>query len=164
MAQRIAMSFVFQQMLKEMSTKLSMEQKERIERQVDTKLVKVLGSDWSKLPVTGPRMMVLVIILNTVLLPFGVAPAVLAEVAMRKGKEYNVERRFVQLIESSKGEFSKEKLQEFKEYASKTGDSVKNMLSTIISSGVETTKGLMNRGKNLLSDLSSKKSREADKE
>ena len=87
MAQKIALSFVLQQILKDFGPSLSEDQKEKIESQVDSKLAKTLGTDWSKLPVTGPRMMVLVIVLNVVLLPFGIAPALLADVVISKGKD-----------------------------------------------------------------------------
>ncbi|MHA2251242.1 MAG: hypothetical protein ACXAD7_12835 [Candidatus Kariarchaeaceae archaeon] len=156
MAQKIALSFVFQQILKEIGPSLSKEQKEKIESQVDSKLAKTLGSDWSKLPVTGPRMMVLVIVLNVVLLPFGIAPALLADVVISKGKELEVDRKFIQLIETAKGDFSRDKLNEFSKYAESAGKTIGESLNTIISEGIEVTKGIVKRGKGFLTNLANR--------
>ncbi len=156
MAQKIAMSFVLQQVLKELGPRISSEEKLKIESQVDSRLVKVLGSDWSKLPATGPRMMALVLILNVVLLPLGIAPALLADIAVKKGKEYGIDRKFVSLLENSKGDFSREKLQEFKAYANKAGSSIGKILEIILSEGKETTKTIVKQGKVIFNGISAK--------
>jgi hypothetical protein len=149
MSQRIVMSFVLQQFLKELGPRISNEQKEKIENQVDSKLARVLGNDWTRLPVTGPRMMILVIILNAVLLPFGIAPSILADIAIKKGKSYEVDQKFVRLLENAKGDFSKQRIEEFSKYTGKTF----SFFSAIISESIETTKAISAQGKDIVTYL-----------
>ena len=91
MAQRIALGFLLEKILKEVTTNVNEEHKSKIEQEVDNKLITLFGSDWSRLPVTGPRMMAMILVLNVALLPFGIVPATLIEVAITKSKEHNVE-------------------------------------------------------------------------
>ena len=90
MAQKIALGFLIDKIVKELTANMNQEHKNKIENEINSKLISVFGSDWSRLPATGPRMMAVVFILNLTLLPFGIVPATLLDVAIKKSKEYDI--------------------------------------------------------------------------
>ncbi|MHA2028625.1 MAG: hypothetical protein ACW99A_01055 [Candidatus Kariarchaeaceae archaeon] len=155
MAQRIALGFLLEKILKEATVNINEEHKSKIEKDVDNKLISIFGSDWSRLPVTGPRMMVMIFALNVVLLPFGIVPATLIEIAISKSKEYDVEDRFVQLLQNAKlsREDSKEKLKEMLDYAGEAGKNVRGKLDIFSDEAGEAVSRMFTKSKDIFGKI-----------
>ena len=103
-------------------------------------------------------MMAMILILNIALLPFGIIPATLAEVAIAKSREHGVEDRFVQIMQTAKlaGEGSKEKLSELIDYAGEAGKNVKEKLTSFTDETGSTVSRLFDKSKKLFGKLSTK--------
>lgn len=129
----MALGFLLSKILKDVTSNVNEEHRSKIQQDVDNRLVTIFGTDWSKLPVTGPRMMVMVLVLNVALLPFGIVPATIFEVAIVKSKEYEIDNKFAFMLQNAKlaGEGSKEKFSDLIEYAGEAGTNVKEILRNI---------------------------------
>lgn len=164
MAQGILLGYIVERMLKEFGASIGEDHKSEVEKTVDSRLVKALGSDWTRLPLSGKRMMVLIIILNSVLLPKGVTPATIADAAIKKGKEYDLDDKFMGLMESvqDSSHISKEKLDEFAEYAGEKGRTATGFLKDVTSDITDGVKTLFTKGKSFVSKNKSEEEEEEE--
>jgi hypothetical protein len=146
------LSFAFQNMLKEFQPNVPQDQQQAVENDMEGKIKKVLGSNWATLPITGPRMMVLVLIMNYVLLPYGITPANIADKAIEKGREYEVDRKFADLMEQAKstaettGHFTSETVRELTKYSEEKGKQIGDSLTEILGPAIENAKEAIDNG------------------
>lgn len=154
----MALGFLLSKILKDVTSNVNDEHKSKIQRDVDNRLITIFGSDWSKLPVTGPRMMVMVLVLNVALLPFGIVPATIFEVAIIKSKKYGIDNKFAQMLQNVKlvGEGSKDKFSELIEYAGEAGSNVKEKLRNFTDETGSVVGKLLDKTKIIFGKLSSK--------
>ncbi len=73
-----------------------------VDQIVNKGMSKSFGDSWDMLPVTGPRMMALIFILNSVLGSKGITPKTVAETAISKAKEFNLDEKTTQFLEKIK--------------------------------------------------------------
>ena len=158
MAQKIALGFLLDKIMKDLTANMNQEHKNKIEKEVNSKLVSVFGTNWSRLPVTGPRMMAAIFVLNLTLIPFGIVPATLFDVAIKKSKEYDVEDRFIQALQNTKqgSGLSKTKINEILNYAGEAGENVKHKLKKLGDEAGGTLNKLITRSKGAFGKISSK--------
>ncbi|MCE7733366.1 MAG: hypothetical protein GPJ54_00715 [Candidatus Heimdallarchaeota archaeon] len=154
----MALGFLLSKILKDVTSNVNDEHKSKIQQDVDNRLITIFGADWSKLPVTGPRMMVMVLILNVALLPFGIVPATIFEVAIIKSKEYGVDNKFATMLQNTKlaSEGSKEKFSDLIEYAGEAGTNVKEKLSFLTDETGSAVTKLFDKTKKIFGKLGSK--------
>lgn len=102
-----------------------------INQVVNKGMSKSFGDSWDMLPITGPRMMALVFILNSVLGTKGVTPKMIAETAIAKAKEFNIDEKSTQLLEKIKmtNTISKD---DIKSFASNLGDQAKEQVNELM--------------------------------
>jgi hypothetical protein len=157
------LSIAFQNLLKEFQPKVPQDQQQAVENDMENKIKKVLGNNWATLPITGPRMMVLVLIMNYVLLPYGITPSNIADKAIEKGREYEVDRKFADLMEQAKhtaettGQFTSETISDLTKYSEEKGKQIGETLTEVlgpafenameaIDNGIEKGKGFLATG------------------
>jgi hypothetical protein len=146
------LSFAFQNLLKEFQPKVPEADQEAVEDDMQKRIKKVLGSNWATLPITGPRMMVLVLIMNYVLLPYGITPANIAEHAIGKSKEYELDRRFDELMSQAKqtaentGQFTSDTVKELTRYSEEKGKKIGETLKEVLGPTLENAKEAIDTG------------------
>ncbi len=164
MAQKIALGFILDKMIKDLTANMNQEHKNKIEKEINNKLVTVFGTDWSRLPATGPRMMALIFVLNLTLLPFGIVPATLLDVALKKSKEYNIEDQFIQTLKNTKhgGEISKKMINDILNYAGEAGKNVMFKLNNLGDDAGDTLNKLLAKSKGFLGKISKRSENKKD--
>ena len=127
-----------------------------INKAINAGMSKSFGESWDVLPVTGPRMMALVFILNTVLGSQGITPKKIAEVATTKAKDLQLDDKVTKFLETikTKNKFSAD---DIKSFANSLGDQakgqVKEMLDVVHNVNVWGTLGSVG---NAVSDIGEK--------
>ncbi len=106
---------------------------------VNQGMSKSFGEDWGILPVTGPKMMALVFILNSVLASQGITPKTIAEVASRKAQEMNLNEHVISFLDKVKisNTLSKEDLKaSASAFGEQAKDQVKGLVDLIDTEGI----------------------------
>lgn len=98
---------------------------------VNQGMSKSFGDSWDMLPVTGPRMMALIFILNSVLGSKGITPKKVAETAIAKAKEFNLDEKSTQFLEKIKKTNSISP-EEIKAFASNLGGQAKDQVNELL--------------------------------
>ncbi|MCY3411120.1 MAG: hypothetical protein INQ03_05715 [Candidatus Heimdallarchaeota archaeon] len=164
MSKRTLMKFAVNNVLSEVVSNLPNDKAAEVEQRVESDLAKKLGDEWTDLPVTGPTMLVLFVILNYTLLPLGVTPATITDSIISKVKEHDIDDKAIDLLDNVKsgiktsGEYSSEKLNELTEYVTTFADNsaigtfvktelkqTSNFISTGISGGIGKSKSLFKK-------------------
>ncbi len=102
-----------------------------VDQIVNKGMSKSFGDSWDMLPVTGPRMMALIFILNSVLGSKGITPKTVAETAISKAKEFNLDEKTTQFLEKIKMTNSISS-DEIKAFASNLGDQAKDQVNELM--------------------------------
>ncbi|MDH5401422.1 MAG: hypothetical protein OEZ01_15675 [Candidatus Heimdallarchaeota archaeon] len=159
MASKILMSLVMDGVMKELAERVPEDKKIQVENEISKKLGKSLGNDWKKLPTSGPRMMALYLVMNLVLVPYGITPMLILDAIIKKGKNYELDDKYNELLESGreqlkdKGEYTKEKLSEFIDYSEGAGKKIGENLKEIMGIGAKNLKQTLNKSKSYLKNL-----------
>ena len=102
-----------------------------INKAINAGMSKSFGESWDVLPVTGPRMMALVFILNTVLGSQGITPKKIAEVATTKAKDLNLDDKVTKFLETIKAK-NKFSADDVKSFANSLGDQAKSQVKEML--------------------------------
>ena len=141
------------QLLEDLSPDIPEGKQPEIENEVSLRLGSVLGKNWALMPVTGPYMMLTVLILNYLLIPIGITPVSIADKAITKGKNMELDHKFTELMISAKdsarisGEFTSEKIKELTAYSEVKGKEIGAVLKDLAGDGFELSKQVFNQGK-----------------
>lgn len=96
MAQKIVLGYVLDNVLRDIAKKSEFSDESGVRRQIDSRLTSVLGQSWTDLPISGPRMMALLIVLNIILAPMGIVPALVIDNMIKQAKEMNLDPRVME--------------------------------------------------------------------
>ena len=163
MSKKNLMGSIIPYLLKEFTPNIPEDKQHEVENDVVNKMKSILGENWFTLPVSGPYMMVAVLVMNYVLLPQGITPTVVADTVLTKSKEYGLDQKFNDLLFSAKatagttGEFTSDKLKELSEYSDQKSKELSLHLKELIGEGQKLGKNIFknssNLGKGLISNI-----------
>lgn len=166
MAQRVVLGVVLSQMIKEFSGKIPEDKQHEVEHEAGRRLHQIFGADWSRIPVTGPYMMLIVLILNRLLVPYGVTPVAIADKAIGLARDYGMDEKFNYILRTAKetaqtsGEFTADKLNDMMEYSKATSQKIADYISENYAKELQMAKEMMEKGietgKALFKDFKSK--------
>lgn len=166
MVKKMLLGATVNQLLDDLSPDIPEGKQPEIENKITLRLNSVLGKNWALMPVTGPYMMLVVLILNYLLIPMGITPVSIADKAISKGKKMELDHKFTDLMTSAKataktsGEFTSEKVKELTAYSEVKGKEIGTVLKDLAGDGFEFSRQVLSKGKSTGNSLfSSIKSR-----
>lgn len=136
----------------------SAEEREQVKSSTEEEFQKRFGDDWDIIPLTSIQSLVAVFILNKALVPYGVTPRKIAELALSKASDFGFDDMASSFLEDVKstGEFSKEKFKDVVEFAGDTGKSTIGVLDDLFVVSTDYAKRTLQSGTKKISSIFSK--------
>lgn len=153
MVKKMLLGATVNQLLDDLSPEIPEGKQPEIENKISLKLNSVLGKNWALMPVTGPYMMIIVLMLNYLLIPMGITPVHIADKAISKGKNMELDHKFTDLMTSAKataktsGDFTTEKVRELTTYSEAKGKELGAVLKDLAEDGFKLSKQALSKGK-----------------
>ncbi|MHA2504182.1 MAG: hypothetical protein ACXAE3_15090 [Candidatus Kariarchaeaceae archaeon] len=172
MVKKILMGSVVTQILDDFAPEIPENKRYQVENGVSLRLQSTLGDNWAVMPVSGPTMILLTLILNYMLLPLGITPVMIADKVITKSKEMELGERFADLIESAKvtatntGEFTQEKLKDLQDYLEEKGvtEKVRELADSSVEMGKQALSTGVSKGKRMFDSVKTRFQTEEEKD
>ncbi len=167
-AKKKVLKNVFDNVFTEIIRNLPPDQASELEMKIESDLASKLGNNWAMLPVKGPYLMVLLMIFNYTLLPKGITPATITDALINKTKEYELDKKAVNLMDSVKknliqtGEYTSDLAEDITSYFKSKSEEIN--FSKSFEKELDNTKDLISSGigksKSLIKNLFNKNNEE----